>query len=287
MKKSLSINNLTKKYESFELKNINIDIPLGSIVGFIGENGAGKTTTIKSILNLINIDSGTIKIFEKDFQKNEREIKEDIGVVLDNSFMPEQLTPIDINSIMKKIYTKWDEKKYYNYIERFSLPQNKKIKDYSTGMLIKLKITVALSHHPKLLILDEPTSGLDPIARRDVLDIFEEFISDNKHSIFVSSHITSDLEQVADYIIFINNGRIVLSKEKKELFNKYGIIKCSEDAFKKIDLKDIVRYKKNRKDYEILIENVNEFKKKYKNSTIDNATLDDIMLLFIRGEENE
>lgn len=287
MENSLSIKKLNKEYDSFKLENINIDIPQGTIVGFIGENGAGKTTTIKSILNLINIDSGEIKIFNKDYQIYEKEIKEDIGVVLDNSFMAEELTPIDINNIMKNIYNNWDTNLFFNYVERFKLPKNKIIKDYSTGMLIKLKLSVALSHNPKLLILDEPTSGLDPIARSEILDIFEEFVEDKNHSIFVSSHITTDLEQVANYIIFISNGRIVLSDEKDKLINNYAIVKCSENEFKKIKQSDIIRYKKNKNEYQILIENKNGFKKKYNIKDINKATLDDIMLLYIKGEKYE
>lgn len=284
MNNILTIKNLNKKYDNFELKDININIPTGAIVGFIGENGAGKTTTIKSILNLINIDSGEIKIFNKDYRNDEKEIKEKIGVILDNSFLPEQLTPIDINSIMKYIYSNWDQNLFNSYVDKFKLPKNKMIKDYSTGMLMKLKIVTALSHNPKLLILDEPTSGLDPIARSEILDIFQEFIEDENHSIFVSSHITTDLEQVADYIVFINDGKIVLNEEKDKLIDNYALVKCSEEEFNKIDRKDILKYKKCKYEYQILIQDKNKFKSKYDIKTIDKATLDDIMLLYIKGE---
>ena len=285
MENILEIKNLSKKYKGFELKNVNIKLPKGMIMGFIGENGAGKTTTIKSILNIINRDSGEIKIFGLDNKENERKIKEDIGVVLDDSFLSEYLNPADINKIMKNIYKNWDEKLYFKYIEDFKLPKEKMSKEYSSGMKMKLKIAVALAHHPKLLILDEPTSGLDPVARNEILDIFQEFIQDENKGIFVSSHITSDLEHIADYITFINNGEIIFIKTRDELLENYGIVKCSEEQFKKIDKKDYIKYKKNRYEYDVLIEDKYEFKKKYDISVIDKPSLEDIMLIYIKGEK--
>ena len=285
MENILEIKNLSKKYKGFELKNVNIKLPKGMIMGFIGENGAGKTTTIKSILNIINRDSGKIKIFGLDNKENERKIKEDIGVVLDDSFLSEYLNPSDINKIMKNIYKNWDEKLYFKYIEDFKLPKEKISKEYSSGMKMKLKIAVALAHHPKLLILDEPTSGLDPVARNEILDIFQEFIQDENKGIFVSSHITSDLEHIADYITFINNGEIIFTKTRDELLENYGIVKCSEEQFKKIDKKDYIKYKKNRYEYDVLIEDKYEFKKKYDISVIDKPSLEDIMLIYIKGEK--
>lgn len=285
MENILEIKNLSKKYNGFELKNVNIELPKGMIMGFIGENGAGKTTTIKSILNIINRNSGEIKIFGLDNKENERKIKEDIGVVLDDSFLSEHLNPSDINKIMKNIYKNWDEKLYFKYIENFKLPKEKISKEYSSGMKMKLKIAVALAHHPRLLILDEPTSGLDPVARNEILDIFQEFIQDEEHGIFVSSHITSDLEHIADYITFINNGEIIFTKTRDELLENYGIVKCSEEQFKKIDKKDYIKYKKNRYEYDVLIEDKYEFKKKYDISVIDKPSLEDIMLIYIKGEK--
>ena len=285
MENILEIKNLSKKYNGFELKNVSIELPKGMIMGFIGENGAGKTTTIKSILNVINRDSGEIKIFGLDNKENERKIKEDIGVVLDDSFLSEYLNPSDLNKIMKNIYKNWDEKLYFKYIEDFKLPKEKISKEYSSGMKMKLKIAVALAHHPRLLILDEPTSGLDPVARNEILDIFQEFIQDEEHGIFVSSHITSDLEHIADYITFINNGEIIFTKTRDELLENYGIVKCSEEQFKKIDKKDYIKYKKNRYEYDVLIEDKYEFKKKYDISVIDKPSLEDIMLIYIKGEK--
>ena len=283
MENILEIKNLSKKYDSFELKNINIELPKGTIMGFIGENGAGKTTTIKSILNIINKDSGQIKIFGLD--NKETKIKEDIGVVLDDSFLSEYLNPLDINKIMKNIYKNWDEKLYFKYIEDFKLSKEKISKEYSSVMKMKLKIAVALSHHPKLLILDEPTLGLDPIARNEILDIFQEFIQNENKGIFVSSHITSDLEHIADYITFINNGEIIFSKTKDELLESYGIARCSKEQFDKIKKEDYIKYKKNKYEYDVLIENKYEFRKNYNISVIDKTSLEDIMLIYIKGEK--
>ncbi len=284
MENVLEIKNLSKKYENFALKNINLELQKGTIMGIIGENGAGKSTTIKAILNIITKDQGEIKIFGKDYQANEKEIKEQIGVVLDDSFLSEYLNPTDINKIMKNFYQNWDEDLYFSYIEKFKLPKNKIAKEFSSGMKMKLKIATAISHHPKLLILDEPTSGLDPVARNEILDIFQDFIQDEENSIFLSSHITTDLEHIADYITFINEGEIVLSKTRDELMDDYGIVKCTQKEFEKIGKKDFIKYKKNRYEYDILVENKSEFKKKYDMEIIDKPTIEDIMLIYIKGE---
>ena len=217
--------------------------------------------------------------------KDEKNIKEDIGVVLDDMFFPEILTPNDINNTMKGIYKKWDTKMFYDYLKEFSLLPNKQIKTYSKGMRKKLEIATALSHHPKLLILDEPTSGLDPVARAEVIEIFQSIIEKDECSILLSSHITTDLEHIADYITFINNGEIVLSKTTDELLNKYGIVKCTLKEFKDIDKKDYIKYKKTKYEYEVLVPNKKEFKSKYNIATIDKITLDDLMVLMIKGEE--
>lgn len=285
MENALEIKNLCKKYDNFELKNVTFHLPKGMIMGFIGENGAGKTTTIKAILDIIKSYSGEIKIFGLDNRKKEKEIKEDIGVVLDDMFFPEILTPNDINNTMKSIYKNWDTKMFYDYLKEFSLLKNEQIKTFSKGMRKKLEIITALSHHPKLLILDEPTSGLDPVARAEVIEIFQSFIEKDDCSILLSSHITTDLEHIADYITFINNGEIVLSKTTNELLNQYGIVKCTEAEFKKISKKDYIKYKKAKYEYEVLIENKKKFKEKYDISVIDKITLDDLMVLMIKGEK--
>lgn len=281
MENILEVKNLSKSYKDFELKNISFTLPKGMIMGFIGENGAGKTTTIKCILNIIKEYEGEIKVFGQDNKKNPK--TSDIGVVLDDMFFPEILTPNDINTIMKDIYKNWDSKQYFKYLTNFSLPPKNRIKTLSKGMRKKLEIATALSHHPKLLILDEPTSGLDPIARNEVIDIFQDFIQDEECSIFLSTHITTDLEHIADYITFINNGEILLSKTKDELLEQYGIVKCTESEFRKINPKDFIKYKKNKYEYEVLVENIKDFKKKYNIKIIDKITLEELMVLMIKG----
>lgn len=283
MKNILEVNNLCKKYDGFELKNISFKLPKGMIMGFIGENGAGKTTTIKAILDIIKNYGGEIKIFDLDNRKDAKIIKEDIGVVLDDMFFPEILTPNNLNSIMKDIYKNWDSELYYKYLKDFNLPENKQIKTLSKGMRKKLEIATALSHHPKLLILDEPTSGLDPIARSEVIEIFQDFIQNEDCSVLLSSHITTDLEHVADYITFINNGEILLSKTCDELLEQYGIVKCTGAQFEKMDKKDFIKYRKTKYEYEVLVENKKEFYKKYEISVIDKLTLEDLMVLMIKG----
>ena len=284
MSNIIEIKNLVKKYDDkFKLGSINLDIPSGIIVGLIGENGAGKTTLIKSILNILKIDEGNIKIFNKDFNKEENNIKEDIGVVLDNMFFPEILTPKDINIVMKDIYKKWDEELFKKYLNDFGLNINKQIKTMSKGMRKKLEIATSLSHHPKILILDEPTSGLDPVVRNEVLDIFLDFIQDEEHTILLSTHITSDLEHIADKIIFINKGKILLDKNRDDLLDNYGILKCDINSFNTISKEDIIVYKKNKYNYEILVDNISKIKKKYKNFIVDKITLEELMVLMIKG----
>lgn len=285
MKNVIEIKDLVKKYEKFELGRINLEIPSGCIIGLIGENGAGKTTLIKSILNIIKKEQGSIKLFGQE-SGDSNLIQEEIGVVLDNSFFPELLTAKDINSTMKSIYSKWDEKLFQKYVQDFNLPFDKAIKTLSKGMRKKLEIATALSHQPKLLILDEPTSGLDPVVRSEVLDIFLNFIKDEEHTILLSTHITSDLEHIADQIVFIDNGKILLHKDRDELLEEYGILKCSEKEFTIIAPEDIIRYKKNKYGYEILVHDKNKMLKKYPDYVMDKITLEEFMVLMIKGEKS-
>ena len=281
---NLEIKNLEKNYQNFLLKNINIKLPKGKIIGFIGENGSGKTTTIKSILNLISIDSGNIKIFEKDNKELTNTDKEKIGVVLDDSFFSYMLTIEDINNLMKKFYTNWDQELFFKYVNDFKLPHNKIIKSFSSGMKMKLKVICAISHNPQLLILDEPTNGLDPVFRYDLLNIFENFVSNKENSIFISSHITSDLDHIADEIIFINNGEIFLDMDKEQLINKFGIIDCKLNEFNNYKKEDIYKYLKYKDIYMLLTDDRNKFKKKYPKTNIKDPNIEDLMLLFIKGE---
>lgn len=283
MKNVVEVKNITKNYDNKFTLDLSFDIQSGFITGLIGENGAGKTTLIKSLLNIIKLNNGTIKIFGLDNIKNEEEIKENIGVVLDNSFFPELLNANNINSIMKDLYKSWDRNLYYKYLKDFSIPLDKTIKTFSKGMKKKLEIATALAHHPKLLILDEPTSGLDPVVRNEVLEIFQSFIKDEEHSIIFSTHITSDLENIADNIIFIDNGKLILNKPCNEIMDNYGILKCDIKDFSKIDNNDIVKYKQNKYNYEILINDRRKLSKKYKDFIIDKITLEELMVLIIKG----
>lgn len=286
MNKAIEIKNLVKRYDdNFQLGELNLDIPSGEIIGLIGENGAGKSTLIKSILDILRINKGEIKIFGKDIKNNETLIKEDIGVVLDNTFFPEVLNAKDIDSVMKSIYKSWDSKLYYDYLKEFNIPVTSIIKKLSKGMRKKLEIATALAHHPKLLILDEPTSGLDPVVRNEVLDIFLKFIADDEHTILFSTHITSDLEHIADEIVFIDKGKVLINKTRDEILDNYGILKCNLDEFIKIDKSDYMAYKKNKYNYEILVSDRNKVSKKYKNMVVDKITLEDLMVLMIKGDK--
>lgn len=285
MKNVIEIKNLEKHYPTFNLSIDKLNIPSGQVIGLIGENGAGKTTLIKLLLKTINKDNGEIKIFNKNLDENELEIKEEIGVVLDNSFFPDNLMPKNINSIMKDIYKNWDTNLFNKYLNDFGIKDNQILKTMSKGMRKKVEIATSLSHHPKLLILDEATSGLDPIVRSEILDIFLDFIKDEEHTIILSTHITSDLEHIADDIIFIDKGKIIIEKDRNEILETYGVLKVELDDIDKIDKEDIISYKKNKYDYEILIKDKNKCKKKYKEYIIDKITLEDLMLLIIKGEK--
>ena len=278
----LEVRNLNKNYKGFKLKDINLTLPKGMIMGLIGENGAGKTTTIKSILNLTKVDSGEVKIFGLNIKEDEKKIKEDIGVVLDDSFFSEHLTAEDINQIMKNIYENWDESLFNKYLVEFKLPLKQESKEFSSGMKMKLKIATAISHNPKLLILDEPTSGLDPVVRNEILDIFRKYIEeDETRSILLSTHITTDLEHISDYIVFIERGKIVFDLPTNELLENYGIVKCSKSDFEKLDEKDYISYKKGKYQYEVLTNDNNVIKSKYNVTTIDKPSIEDIMLLYM------
>ena len=205
--------------------------------------------------------------------------------VLDDSFLSAYLTPKHINSVMKDFYQTWDENKYNDLLKQFGLPTDKLVKDFSSGMKMKLKIATAISHNPKLLILDEPTSGLDPVVRSEILDIFRKYIEeDETRSILLSTHITTDLEHISDYIVFIDKGKIVLNVPTLELLEEYGVAKCTKEEFSKINEKDYVSYKKGKYQYEVLINDKNSFKKKYGITSIDKPSIDDIMLFYIKGE---
>ena len=281
MKNALEIRNLSKTYTDFTLDNINLTLPSGCIMGFVGENGAGKSTTIKLILDLIHRDGGEIAVLGEDHISQNKEMKENIGVVMDECSFPDHLTVNDIETIMKCCYQTWDSRTFANYRNRFELPPKKAVKELSRGMKMKLSIAVALSHDSRLLIMDEATSGLDPVVRDEILDIFLEFIQDEGHSIFISSHIISDLEKICDYITLIHKGKIIFSEAKDDLLDRYAVIKCSEEEYQMLDRAAIIGMRKNRFGIEALA-----LKKKIPSTVFkDAATIEDIMLYYVKGEK--
>ena len=276
---------LRKRYPGFELKDVSLEVPKGSIVGFIGENGAGKTTTIKAIIGAIHADGGKVEIFGRDFARHGKALKQDMAVVTEDSFFHADLTAEDVSRIMRRMYARWDDARFREYLNRFKLPADKRIKELSRGMRMKLAIAAALSHHPKLLILDEPTSGLDPVVRSEMLDVFLDFIQDEEHAILFSTHITTDLEKIADYIVFIHDGRIIFSRSKDELLEQYGIMKCGQDEFRDVDPADFVGVRRYDYGCEMLVRDRQAMRRKYPHLTIDPAGIEDIMLYHVRGEK--
>ncbi len=280
---NIEVNHLNKVLDDFKLDDVSIKVPKGKIVGLIGENGAGKTSLIKCILSAMYKDSGVVSLFEGEYKD---QLKDLIGVVYDDSFVNQTFMIQDIDMIMSNIYKNWDKEMFNNYMKEYKITFNKEFKKLSTGMKKKVEIAVAISHHPKILILDEPTSGLDPVIRSEVLDMFQNFVDNTDNSILLSTHITSDLEHIADDVIFISNGKIIFDQKLKDIKTNYIILEPDKEEFKNIDKKDIIKYKENRLDYLVLMlkENMKEEYEKYVRSI---TTLDNIMLLYIRGESCE
>lgn len=279
--KAIEIKNLNKKYKDFELKDINFDVEKGTVMGLIGANGSGKTTILKSILSIIKYD-GDIRILGEEIS---REIKDKVSSVFEEYFIGEYLSSKEVEKIYSDIYSKWDSNYFHELLEKLDIPKNKKYKDFSKGMKIKLKIAIALSSRPKLLILDEPTSGLDPVIRSEILDILLEYMEDEDNSILISSHITTDLEKIADYITFIDDGQVIFSKEKYDLEENYGIVRVSEEDFEKIDKSLIKKFKKEKYQINVLVDDVEKFRKNYPNFVVDRSTIDEIMVLYLRGDK--
>lgn len=278
MNNALEIKNLTKTYPGFSLNDVNIELPSGCIMGLIGENGAGKSTTIKLILDLIKRDGGEIRVLGDSLTTENRKLKEHIGVVMDECSFPECMKTNEIERMLKGCYRTWDSGRFKMLQEKFALPADKCVKDFSRGMKVKLAIAAALSHDSRILILDEATSGLDPIIRDEILDIFLDFIQDETHSIFISSHILSDLEKICDYITFLHEGRVVFSEEKNELLGKYVIVKCSEQELSCLDPAAVKGVRRNSFGAEALIlrERVPD------GYTMDPATIEDVMLYHVK-----
>ena len=279
----MTVSGLTKRYEGFTLADISFEVPQGTITGLIGENGAGKSTTLHSILGLVHRDGGEISILGAPAEGLQPEARENIGVVFDGTNFSEELTPKRLNKVLKGVYSSWDEGYFLALLNKLSLPVSKKIKSFSKGMKAKLSIAAAFAHHPKLLILDEATSGLDPVMRDDMLDMFLEFVQDEENSILLSSHITSDLEKVADHIIFLHEGRLIFSKPKDELLENYGIVKCGAAQFEAIDRQDIITCRKQEYEWQVLVSDRNSAQKRYPNAMVIPASIDEIMLLYVRG----
>lgn len=284
---AIEIRDLTVKYDGFTLDHISFDVAKGSIMGFIGQNGAGKTTTIKSLLNIIKRDEGSIKMLGLDNIKDEMKIKEQIAVVFDELPFHDQLNAKNINVIMKDIYKEWNSEVYMHYLDRLALPQKKKICDFSKGMKMKLQIAAALSHNAKLLVMDEATTGLDPVVRNECLDMFLEYLQDENHSILMSSHITTDLEKIADSVTFINKGKLLLTGYKDEVLEQHGVIKCKKSDYQQMDKEDIISTRINDFGAEVMIKDKAVCRKKYSGLAMDNTTLEEIMLFYVNSEKKE
>ena len=284
---AIEVKGLTKKYDGFTLDNISFNVPGGSIMGFIGQNGAGKTTTINTILNIVKPDSGTVNVFGLDHIKNEKEIKKNIAAVFDELPFDDRLTANDTNIIMREIYDQWDSEKFFAFLDRFQLPKKKKFGKFSKGMKMKMQIAAALSHNAKLLIMDEATTGLDPVVRNEILDIFFEFLQDEEHSILMSSHITSDLEKIADSVTFIDKGKLLISGYKDDILESHAILRCSKSAYESIDKSDIVSARISDFSIDVMVSDADGCRRRYPDIVMDKANLDDIMLFYVNREKKE
>ncbi len=278
---SIFVHDLCKHFDGFALNHVSFRVPKGRIVGFIGENGAGKSTTINLILNELKKDGGEIQLFGR--ENTASSVKENIGVVFDECNFHDVFTALDIEKVLSGVYKSWDGNLYRQYLEKFQIPLKKPIGAFSKGMKMKLSIICAMAHKPKLLILDEATTGLDPVVRDEILDLFLEFIQDEDCSIFFSSHITSDIQKIADYVILIHQGKIVFEEQKDDLINHYGIAKCGKEKFASISPEDYIVHREGSLSIECLVRDKEAMRRKYADIVIDHATLEDIMLFYIKG----
>jgi len=283
----LEVNGLSKSLGHFKLKDLSFSLQEGCITGFIGINGAGKTTTIKSILGLIPKDKGNIQLFGKEIDKNEEQLKNHIGVVLDEGYFYEDVTLLQMKNIVAPAYSNWDESIFLKYIERFNLKLNQKISTLSKGMRMKYAISLALSHHADLLIMDEPTSGLDPLVRKELMDILLDFMQEEGKSVFFSSHITSDLDKVADVIILINNGEILLNEEKDILLDTHVLVKGDNSLLDNNTRKMFLNLRETRYGFEGITNRKSEVRERMGDVVIEKATIEDIMLGYIGGNKHE
>lgn len=274
---AVEVKGLTKKYEGFLLNDISFTLPYGCIMGLVGENGAGKSTTIKLLLGMASKDGGSIKILGKDISEVS---KDDIGVVFDECRFHEAFTAKDINSVLKNTFKRWNEKEFFDCLKKFDVPMDKKIREFSRGMKMKISIAAAICHDAKLLLLDEPTAALDPVVRDEILDLFYDFISDEKRSIIISSHIVSDLEKICDYIAFMHKGRMILCEEKDSLLSECRLAQMSEAEFESLDKSDIIGSRKTSFGITAVIKE--KAAAKIKNT--QQINLEDLFVYMIRGE---
>ena len=278
---AIEIRGLSKRYKGFSLDNLNLDLPYGCVLGLVGENGAGKSTTIRLIMDALERDGGTVSVLGADNKSREfLDLKEDIGVVLDETFVPEILTAKQLGRIMAGTFRRWDQGAYEGWMKRLELPWDKKFKEYSRGMTMKLGIAAALSHHPRLLLLDEATGGLDPMIREELLEVFADFAAEDGHAVLLSSHIVSDLERICDYIAFLHKGKLVLCEEKDVLLDRYGILKCSREQLKNIPEEAVHGKRVGTYGVEALVER--EFMPR--DAVVDRPTLEDIILYMVKAE---
>lgn len=281
----LKVQQLKKEYPLFSLE-CSLTVKAGCITGLIGQNGAGKSTTFKAILGLIYKDDGHITLFDKNIKDLTISDKEKVGVVLSDSGFSGYLTIQDIIPILKQMYHQFDDQFFNEQVQRFQLPTNKIIKDFSTGMKAKLKVLVAISHHAKLLVLDEPTAGLDVIARDELLDMLREFMEkDEERAILISSHISSDLENLCDDLYMIHEGQVILHEDTDVLLSDYALLKVNHDQYQDLDKQFILRFKKENYGYSCLTNQKQYYMENYPQLTIEKGTIDNVITMMIRGEK--
>ena len=280
----ISIKNVRKNYDGFSL-DCSLELHEGMITGIIGGNGAGKSTTFKAILDLINTDGGKIEIFGKDNKSLTIQDKEDIGIVMAESFFSGWLTIKDISAIMSATYRKFDKVKFFEKCRKFSLPENKKYKEFSTGMKAKLKVITAMSYDARLLILDEPTSGLDSVTRSEILDELREFMQVDGRGILISSHIASDLENLCDDLYFINNGKVVLYEDTDSILSKYALMKVSREQYEAIDKTYIVYEKEENFGYSLLTNERQFYAENYPSIVMEKGNIDEVVMMMVKGKE--
>lgn len=283
----IELKDVSKDYGDFKLDDVSFSVPEGSVCGFIGQNGAGKTTTIQIILDAINRDSGEVYVFGKSMDKDSALLRENIGVVFDEMGFHDFLNARQINTIMKNVYKNWNQERYFEYLKLFSLPTKKACGSFSRGMRMKLQIATALSHNAKLLIMDEPTSGLDPIVRNETLQIFREYVVEEDHTILLSSHITGDLEKLADEVVFIDGGKIVLKGNKDEILEKHGILRCKKDELKNISESLLVSAETSSLGAEVLVNDRKAAEKLYPEMIIEPAELEQIMIYYVNRAKGQ